>query len=379
MLEKINHFFKTFFSLENPHIQMGIKTYRRFEHFAPPISFVAGFSYDSMTLTRIDRLSDNLVLLGYLLMLGLTILAYHLVEMNVLKYPPLVNNRHWIPVAIQFFLGGLFSAYVIFYFQSVSFTKGAFFLVILLVLLIANEIFHHRLTNIYLQIGLFFLAVFSFLTFFIPVVVKDIATPWFLLGGILSLGAVAGVLYLLYRYSAVKSSEQLVRLGAMVGGLYLMLNIFYFMNWIPPIPLSVRHAGVYHEVHRTEAGFEVAYQKQPWYAIWRQSDKVFEHTPADTVWCMAAVFAPTELRTRIYHHWQFFDDRKESWTTTDRIRYPIVGGRDGGYRGVTFKKNVAEGKWRVTVETEDTRVLGRVDFEIRAVDSLSLPLVRGIR
>ena len=41
--------------------------------FMPPVFFFSGVAYDTLTLTRIDRLQDNLLLLIYLLLLGVLI------------------------------------------------------------------------------------------------------------------------------------------------------------------------------------------------------------------------------------------------------------------------------------------------------------------
>lgn len=41
--------------------------------FMPALCFLSGVTYDAVTLTRIDRLQDNLILLVYLLLLGVLI------------------------------------------------------------------------------------------------------------------------------------------------------------------------------------------------------------------------------------------------------------------------------------------------------------------
>ena len=58
-------------------VQKSINVYRRFERFAPIIAFITGFTWDSLTLTRIDRLLDNIILLTYLLVLGVFITLLH--------------------------------------------------------------------------------------------------------------------------------------------------------------------------------------------------------------------------------------------------------------------------------------------------------------
>ena len=81
------------------------------------------------------------------------------------------------------------------------------------------------------------------------------------------------------------------------------------------------------------------------------------------VYCFSSVFAPVTLHTTIYHHWQRrpFDDTA-SFKTTDRIPITITGGRETGYRFYTTKHRVQTGEWRVHVETEDGRILGRMTF-----------------
>jgi hypothetical protein len=59
------------------------------------------------------------------------------------------------------------------------------------------------------------------------------------------------------------------------------------------------------------------------------------------------------------------------WQTTDRLSYRIVGGRDGGFRGYSYKKNfeLRSGRnepqdWRIEVKTGDGLLLGRINFQI---------------
>lgn len=60
-----------------------------------------------------------------------------------------------------------------------------------------------------------------------------------------------------------------------------------------------------------------------------------------------------------------------AWEIVEDIDYDITGGRDGGYRGYTFKNNVKEGLWKVEVITNEELVLGVVDFKVVMGPSLS--------
>ncbi len=106
--------------------------YKKHERFIPLISFFAGFTWDSFTLTRIDELMDSLILLFYFIMLGLAIVIMFFVDKGIIKKNFLIKYSEWYPAVIQFLLGGLFSTYVVFYFQSASFTKTSLFFIIIL-------------------------------------------------------------------------------------------------------------------------------------------------------------------------------------------------------------------------------------------------------
>jgi hypothetical protein len=154
-----------------------------------------------------------------------------------------------------------------------------------------------------------------------------------------------------------------------VVALLLLMNLFYVQHWIPPVPLALRHGGMYRAVDVKDDAYALTYKATPWYAFWEDPDEeVYEYRSGDTVHCFAAVFAPTELKTSVYHRWQKYDADNEAWVDTDRIGYSVEGGRDNGYRGSTFKQNVQPGKWRVTIETADERPIGRVNFEIVTAD-----------
>ena len=96
----------------------------------PPVFFFAGVGYDTLTLSRIDRLQDNLILLLYLVLLGVLIILTGREEFQagerefwesqsgVLRW--LGRAQPYYPMAMQFLLGGLFSALA----APLLFTRG---------------------------------------------------------------------------------------------------------------------------------------------------------------------------------------------------------------------------------------------------------------
>lgn len=340
-----------------------LKTHPR---LAPAVFFCAGVLWDLLTLQRIDDWVDNLLLLVYLIFLGGLIVLSTRVAYNQASHPRLLRYQDFYPAAIQFLFGTLFSAYVVFYAQSANAFETSFFLGVLVVLLIANEFIRNRLTNLYILIGLYFLASFSFFIFFIPVLSQTVSYATFLLSGLLSLGLVGLFILYLRRVQMLEASRYYGYAAGIVLTLFGLMQLFYAFNWIPPVPLAMREGGIYHHVSKASDTYVLRYEPASWYHPRSRTASRFHYAPGDTVFCFASIFAPTGLVKGAYHRWLYYDQSKESWVETDRIAYqqPIVGARDLGYRGYTYKRNIQMGKWRVDVMTEDHRILGRVRFHV---------------
>lgn len=344
--------------------------YEKSEKYNPFVFFFGGFTWDSLTLKRIDQLVDNVLLLVYLLLLGVLIILSLMLSSNKIRHPLVLKYGHWIFPGVQFFLGGLLSAYVIFYFQSASLTKTALFFIILLLLLVANEFLDKKLSNPFLLLGLYFWASWSFFIFFVPVVAKEVSHATFITSGLLSLLLLATVLYILHRRQVWDERKKYLQAAILIVTLYTGLNLFYAFNFIPPVPLSLKWGGVYHHAARQPDGlFQLRFEQPPWFRFWQKSDRVFHYAAGDTVSCFTAVFAPTKLTTKIFHHWQRFSAKDKRWTSTDRLGFEIIGYRDGGYRGITRKQHIVAGKWRVDVETAERQLLSRIAFEVRPANS----------
>ena len=134
---------------------------------------VSGVIYDMLTLTRIDRLQDNLLLLIYLLLLGVLIVLTGRLGIEpapereqLAALSPFVRwvlrVRLYYSMAAQFLLGGLFSAYAIFYSRSATLTSTAVFFALLVVLLVGNEFLRDRLASLRLLVSLYELVCFAF-------------------------------------------------------------------------------------------------------------------------------------------------------------------------------------------------------------------------
>lgn len=336
--------------------------YNQHEKYAGLAIFGIGFIWDSFTMTRVDNMVDNVILLFYFIVIGtMIILTLH----RQCGRPPagflLKLEPHFL-WAMQFCYGGLFSSYVIFYFKSASWTRTQFFFLILVGLWVGNEFLHERLQNTKLLAVLYTFCLLSFLAFFLPVILTEVRTWVFLLAGFLSIVLSFSVFGLGLLPAAGEWRRRMLPLGTCIFATCLGVNVLYFSNLIPPVPLALKSAGIYHYVAKTAEGFSVRYVPPPFYRFWKKSDDPFYFSSGESVYCLTSVFAPRGIRVPVRHVWSHKTDK--GWERTDRIGCGVSGEREGGFRGSTRKSGVSLGEWRVEVETESGQTLGRIDFTI---------------
>jgi len=141
---------------------------QKIKHHSNTIAFIAGFIWDNLTLNRVDQWLDNLILTSYIAVSGLGIIwLSHLATRSSGGFFT-TKLTDWLPLAIQFAFGGLFSGYIIFYSQSASLAASWPFLLFLVFLFVGNELFRKRYENLTFQLSVFFIFLFSYFTFSAP-------------------------------------------------------------------------------------------------------------------------------------------------------------------------------------------------------------------
>lgn len=350
------------------------KLIHKYERYVAPFTFIFGFIFDTLTLKSIDLWFDHIILLIYIFTAATGILVLNLYESGRLRFKISDSAIPLIPVVVQFAFGGLFSFFVIFYTQSSALGKSWLFLLTLTVLLIGNEYFRKNYQRLAFQLSIFFVALFSYSIFATPLVLRKIG-PWvFLLSGMISLLLLALFILFLF-YLAPKQTRQAGRAFLFsIGGIYLLFNFLYFTNIIPPIPLSLKESGVYHSVKRLGSGeYELMYEPVRWRFPFQGTDSTYHWKPGEPVYFFSSVFTPTKLDVAILHQWSYYNEDKNKWDDYGNIKFAIVGGRSGGYRGYSYRTGVQPGKWRVEVKTEQGQVLGRQVFTVtKSEDEVAL-------
>ncbi|MCR4311144.1 MAG: DUF2914 domain-containing protein [Candidatus Taylorbacteria bacterium] len=332
---------------------------------ASSLAFVAGFVWDNIMLDRIDHIFANVMLATYLLLAGASIVISNMHEHRKRRTGNERRYARLIPYILQFCFGSLFSAYIIFYTQSASLITDWPFLLFLVFLVVLNEYAHKRYTAPPIQFSIFFFVLFSWSVFSLPVFLGRMGGDVFVMSGLLSL---LGVFFLSLIVRSVASpvyaeSRSLIAVGVL--SLYALFNYAYWTNNIPPIPLALKEIGVYHSVTRTSDGsYNLSFEPKPWHFLQRGTSAVFTRAGNEPVYVWSSVFAPAKLSASLSYTWSYFDPTDDQWIMTDRVPFPLTGGRDDGYRGYTQKFGVFPAQWRVDVETARHELVGRASFEI---------------
>jgi hypothetical protein len=344
------------------------------KHLVSPVAISLGFIVDNLTLTRIDQTFDNLILVTYLAITTLCILLLHSHSTSLAQKINLKKYSLWIFAIMQFGFGGLFSGFIVFYSRSASLLTGWPFILMLLLFMIGGEVYKQHYSRLSLQISAITISFLAYFIFLVPILFNKLGVGMFLLAGVFGLIMMSLVIGILYRIDKKLIKSQLRMLISIVSGIYLLFNLLYFTNIIPPIPLSLKFANVYQNVSRNaDYEYTLTYQATPWYNILRKRSHLVSPDEPKT-YVFSAIFAPTNISTTLYHQWHH--KTTDGWRRTDRIALPINGGRDDGYRGFTNKTNLAPGKWRVIITTERGQQLGRVHFQVVDPENETKPRIR---
>ena len=358
--------------------------YGKYERPISSLSLVGGFVFDAVTLKRVDLFWENIWVIGHLLIVGVCMVWIHALEDDdkdispaeaMLKAAADPQKAHfWLVNILQFFFGGILSTYLVFYFRSADIFSSWPFLLLLAISFAANEILKRSFVRLSFQVAQYFMSVFAFAIYLLPILLHKMSDGIFLLSGLASLIFIGLFLWVIKKTSGGQFRESRKIIYGLIFLIYIVINTFYFSNIIPPIPLSLKDAGVYYQVIRNPAGDYDLYGEPK---TWRRYFTLYPdlHLPkGQPVYLYSAVFSPLNLNAKIFHQWQRQDPVTKDWKIVDTIALSVLGGRDEGFRTYSKKTfNLDPGRWRVLVINERGQKIGQVRFNI--VEALEDPNV----
>ncbi len=182
--------------------------YARLERPISSISLLGGFAFDAVTLKRVDTFRENFWIVAHLAVVAVCILLLNRTEnlgrteklnrtqdgspaenisatenINVTENLNRAENRDadrpdsrdpsqahfWFINMLQFAFGGLLSTFLVFYFRSGSLRASWPFFLILGAAFVANENLKAHYARLAFQLSFFFLSLFCFMIYILPV------------------------------------------------------------------------------------------------------------------------------------------------------------------------------------------------------------------
>lgn len=343
----------------------GFAFWKKYEHHIGVGALLAGFGFDVIIADRPDSLPNNILLLSYLLIAGAFIIILNLRETRI-KEAQQSAEPLFLLLVLQFCFGGLASNLLILYGRSGTLAGSALFVLLLLALIVGNEFLRSRYALLRFNVSVYYVLLLSYFVIAVPTfVTHSMGTGSFLLSGVVASVFIA--LFLTVLFFAVfrgRDTAKLMEVSSLIVAIFLVFNLLYFLNVIPPVPLSLKDIGIYHSVLKHSSGGYVAiYEAPPWWQFWRNTSGTYTLGAGGSAFCYSSVFAPAELTAPIYHTWEVRSTSGE-WEVRSKVSFPISGGRDEGYRGFSVKSSLTPGTWRCNVETARGALIGRTTFTV---------------
>ena len=341
----------------------------RYERHLSAAAMVAGFTADSLFFGRVDLWDTQIVFIAYTAICFVSIPLLHYIEAKGERTGSRPRWRGLLPLATQFALGGFWSGFVIFYGRSATVDASWPFLLTLFAIFLGNELFSKYHKRLVFTSVLFFFALYSYAIFALPVYTHQMGTATFIESGVVAI-ILFGLFTILLR---ILSRERFladifwIRAGAL--GVLLVMNLAYFTNVLPPLPLAAKSVGIYHTISHSTQGYTASAEAvhNSFFVRYLGVAPPFHLVKGESIYAYSSIFAPTALMTTIVHRWQWLDPERSEWTTRFALTYPITGGRDGGYVGYSAIIPQVDGRWRVSIETADGRIIARLPFTVQFV------------
>lgn len=263
----------------------------------------------------------------------------------------------WVTYVVSFFLGTLLSHVLVYYFRSSDvFQMWPIFLIVILAIL-ANEFLY----GIVPDILLFFIGVTFFVIFNVPLFLNKVNNNTFLISILVSV-IFTSILTLILQRIYLSGKEFVLLIVFSILFPFILLRLYY-INYIPAVPLALGESGFYSYVEKNENGGLVDYSKQAQGLVENKKFFYLENNYYDFgtikdggLYFFSSIISPANVTAEITHVWEKYDATQKVWLEFARIRYSVSGGRETGYRGYSYMKNIAEGEWRVRVLADDRLV-----------------------
>ncbi|MES2225902.1 MAG: DUF2914 domain-containing protein [Patescibacteria group bacterium] len=344
------------------HLETILAWLKRYERPLATALFVFGFIGDVLTFGLLDLSSVTILFAAYIAIVIITTVVAH-ATFDRQDRPFIRIIGALAPLAAQFVFGSLLSGFLIFFTKSAVLSISWPFIIVLLILFFGNEVFRQYRDSLIFQVFLVYFSIYAFALFALPIAIGKLTEVTFFESTIAALIAFALYIGLLAATGWARFKQYLVPIIVSSALITAIIVGSYFAGLLPPIPLTLKQGGIYHDITRTAGAYVV--QGESVRAWWDPREQVVHHAPGTPLYAYSAISAPQAFSAGIMHVWQYQDHGK--WSTRSTVAFVVSGGRKEGYRGYSIVDNPAAGNWRVLVQTIDGQTIGKFSFVVQNV------------
>jgi len=329
-----------------------------YQTFFALISFVGGFAFGVWREQPID--TDLSLLSQFCILVIVFLLIIKELSYRSHLWTPSTKLIPWWrfhELFSHFLLGGLLRGYTVFFIKSAGLNGSMIFLVLITLLILANELPFVQNRGTLVRTVLWSLALSCFVTYLIPKLMHRLDTTAFTFAILITLIVILLASWLIRK----RVTRELLLSFFLWPSLATLMSYLtlYHLALIPPVPLMLARFEIAHRVQK---------EGKEWYLF--QDDRFdkklweperFMYQPGDKVVAAFRLVAPAQFVEELVVRWEYKD---KDWSTTDMIPVKLIGGRKAGFRGSTEKNQIWPGEWRVRLETLSGREIGRLRFHI---------------
>jgi len=266
----------------------------------------------------------------------------------------------------HFLLGSLLSNYFVLFYKSASITSSFLFLASIAMVLVANEFRRVQSAGRVPRLILSLVCLLCYSLIVVPVLWGSIGVFPFLVSIVFSIVLFLSFVHLFSNKGLGLLAENRKNLLFPSVGVLVFFLFSYTMKWTPPIPMAIKHVGVYHGVKRVQSEngarkYQVEFYKS-WWRFWNHSEEYFYSQSSGGIYVFFRVFSPARFNENLVVRWYHYQN--DQWVNWDNVNIVVSGGRLEGYRGYVKKSNFKPGEWRIKIETQDQRVMAELDFDV---------------
>lgn len=302
------------------------------------IIFIIGFVFDAIMLPDIEHPITRYIGLAHICVVAFFIMFREWVISRNTASSLEQKMYSLSSFLISFSSGAALSFILVYSFRSAAILTSWPLLLLLVLCIIANELVSTHDFRFTLDIGVLLVAVLFFVIFNLPLLLNTQNDITFAIS--VGVSVVISLIYLfLLQFTSESASYEAPRTYALAVGIPMFVGMLYFLNVIPAVPLSLREAGVYHSIVRTDDGDFIADQEEDTRFLkkYRMSKYHIVNT-YDGIYFFSNINTPAMLTAPVSHVWEYYDNTTHSWIVSTKISFDIQGGEKRGIELFHIKK-----------------------------------------